>query len=72
MSQSVARTEVLTEREKEIMQMICDEMNNKEISERLYLSIRTVERHRENIMQKMGVKNTVGMVIYAIRNRLVK
>jgi DNA-binding NarL/FixJ family response regulator len=52
--------------------MICDEMNNKEISERLHISVRTVERHRENIMQKMGVKNTVGMVIYAIKNRLVK
>lgn len=72
MSQSVARSEVLTEREKEIVQMVCDEMNNKEISERLHLSIRTVERHRENIMQKMGVKNTVGMVIYAIKNGLVK
>lgn len=72
MAQPVAKNDVLTEREKEIVQMICDEYNNKEISEKLYISIRTVERHRENIQQKMGVKNTVGMVIYAIKNRLVK
>jgi len=72
MVQPVAKSDILTEREKEIVQMVCDEYNNKEISEKLCISIRTVERHRENIQLKMGVKNTVGMVIYAIKNRLVK
>jgi len=72
MDKAVDKNDVLTEREKEIVQMVCDEFNNKEISEKLCISVRTVERHRENIMLKMGVKNTVGMVIYAMKNRLVK
>lgn len=72
MSEPVQLNEVLTEREKDILQMICNECSNKEIAEKFCISIRTVERHRENMMQKMGVKNTVGMVIYAVKNGLVR
>lgn len=61
-----------SERENEIIRMIVQEMTNKEIAERLFLSVRTVEGYRLAIMEKMEVKNTVGIVIYAIKQGLIK
>jgi DNA-binding NarL/FixJ family response regulator len=57
-----------TEKEIEIIQLICSEFTNKEIGEKLFLSVRTVEGIRLKILEKMRVKNTVGLVIYAIQN----
>jgi DNA-binding NarL/FixJ family response regulator len=62
----------LTSREKEILQLICQEMNTYEIADRLFLSPRTVESHRKNIIEKAGVKNIAGLIIYAIRNNWVE
>ena len=59
-------------REKEIITLICQEKSNKEIASELNLSIRTIEGHRENIQDKMQVKNTAGIVVYAIRKGLFK
>ncbi|MCW3159965.1 response regulator transcription factor [Chryseobacterium oryctis] len=56
----------LTEREKEVVVLICQEFTNNEIAEKLFLSPRTVESHRQRILEKIGAKNTVGLVIYAI------
>jgi DNA-binding NarL/FixJ family response regulator len=61
-----------SEREKEIIGLISKEFSNKEIAEKLFLSHRTVEGHRLKIMEKMDVKNTVGLVVYAIKNNLLK
>lgn len=61
-----------TEREKQIITLICDEYSNKEMASKLDLSIRTVEGHRKNIEEKMNVKNTAGIVVYAIKNGLYK
>ena len=61
---------IFSSREKDIINLICKEFTNKEIGEKLFLSPRTVEGHRVNIMEKMEVKNTVGLVVYAIRNNL--
>jgi DNA-binding NarL/FixJ family response regulator len=61
-----------TDREQEIIELISKEYSNKEIAEKLFLSIRTVEGHRLKIMEKTGVKNTVGLVVYAIKNNLLK
>jgi two-component system response regulator NreC len=61
-----------TDREKEIIELICQEMTNKEIGDKLFLSVRTVEGHRLKILEKMNVKNTVGLVVYAIKNGIVK
>ncbi len=61
-----------SEREIEIIDLICNELTNKEISEQLFISIRTVEGHRLKILEKMDVKNTVGLVVYAIKMGLVK
>ena len=54
----------LTSREIEILKFIADELTNKEIANKLYISPRTVETHRRNLIQKLKVKNTVGLVKY--------
>ncbi|HET8572854.1 MAG TPA: response regulator transcription factor [Edaphocola sp.] len=61
----------LTRREKEVLQLIVQEYSNQEISEKLFLSIRTIENHRFNLQQKLAVKNTVGLVKIAIQMGLV-
>jgi DNA-binding NarL/FixJ family response regulator len=58
---------VLTDREKEILKLICQEYTNSEIGEILSISIRTVEGHRNNLLAKTGCKNTAGLVVFAIR-----
>jgi DNA-binding NarL/FixJ family response regulator len=66
-----ARVE-FSERERKIIELVCMELTNKEIGDKLFLSVRTVEGHRLKIMEKMNVKNTVGFVVYAIKNGIVK
>lgn len=58
----------LTDREKEILTLICQEYSTKEIADFLFVSVKTVESHRSKIMEKIGCKNLIGMVIYAIIN----
>jgi len=62
----------LTERENEILLLICQELTMKEIGQRLFLSENTVRNHRVNIMEKIGVNNIVGLVKYAYESGLVK
>jgi len=61
----------LTKREKEIIKMIAEEMTNAEIGVKLGISIRTVDTHRRNLLQKLDVKNTAGLVRYAIQAGLL-
>jgi len=61
----------LTRRERNILKLVVEGKNNKEIAEQLVISIRTIETHRGNIMKKMKVKNAVEMVKKAISERLV-
>ncbi len=56
-----------SEKEKEVMQYICREYNNMEISAELHLSVRTIEGYRKSILEKSGARNMIGAVIYAIR-----
>jgi DNA-binding NarL/FixJ family response regulator len=65
----IKKTE-FSDRELEIIQLICKECTNKEIADKLFLSIRTVEGYRLKIQEKMNVKNSIGLVIYAIKNNL--
>lgn len=58
----------LTIREKEIMSLICKEYTNAEIAEKLFISPRTVEGHRNNLLMKTGSKNTAGLVVFAIKH----
>ncbi|AZA80326.1 DNA-binding response regulator [Chryseobacterium sp. G0186] len=61
----------LTRREMEILKLICDGFSSKDISEKLFISINTVETHRKKILLKLNVKNTVGVVKYAIENHII-
>ncbi len=61
----------LTPREIEILVLICQEHSTAEIADKLYLSVRTVEGHRNNLLQKTGAKNVVGLVIYALLENLI-
>lgn len=61
----------LTPREKEILQLICEELTTNDIAEQLFISTRTVEGHRQNLLEKTGVRNTAGLVIYAMKNQLI-
>lgn len=58
----------LTEREIDVLICVCKEMSTKEIAEKLFISVKTVESHRSKLMEKIGCKNVIGMVIYAILN----
>lgn len=60
----------LSDREKDVVKLICQECTNNEIAEKLFISPRTVESHRQRIVEKIGAKNTVGIVIYAIINNI--
>lgn len=62
---------LLTKREKEIIQKIVNELNNNQIAEELNISLRTVETHRRNIMQKLSIKNVVSLIKYAVSNGIV-
>jgi DNA-binding NarL/FixJ family response regulator len=62
----------LSEREKEIVVLVCQELTIKEIGQKLSLSENTVRNHRVNIMEKVGVNNMVGLVKYAYATGLVK
>ena len=62
----------LSEREMEILILICQGLSNQEIGDRLFISKRTVDKHRANILEKSESKNTAQLVVYAIKNRLVE
>jgi len=62
----------LTERETEVLLLICKGLTNTEIADRLVVSKRTIDKHRENLLQKTQSKNTVNLVIYAIKNGLMQ
>lgn len=71
-TESINEISLLTERELEIVSLVCQGLSNIEISEKLYLSKRTVEKHRANILEKTNCRNTASLVMYAIKNRIVK
>lgn len=62
----------LTPREIDILQLIVEEYTNQEIAEKLFISVRTVDAHRRNLLEKTGARNTAGLVRFAYENNLVK
>jgi DNA-binding NarL/FixJ family response regulator len=62
---------LLTDREREIVQMLAEGKSNKEIASALSISVKTVETHRATVMRKLGINSIVELVHYAIRNQLV-
>ena len=61
----------LTARELEVLELIAEECTTAEIAEKLFLSTRTIEGHRKNLISKLGVKNIAGLVIKAIKEKLI-
>lgn len=61
----------LTIRELEVLRLIGREMSTSEIAERLFISVATVESHRRNLLQKIGAKSVVGLVLFAVKNDLL-
>ncbi len=57
----------VTRRESEVLQLICEELTTQEMADKLFLSPRTIEGHRQNLIEKFGVKNTAGLIIRAIK-----
>ncbi len=62
----------LSKREKEILLKICEGLSNHEIADLLFISKRTVDKHRANLLAKTGSKNTASLILYAIKNRLIE
>ncbi|MEP0987614.1 response regulator transcription factor [Ekhidna sp.] len=61
----------LSDREKEVLVLITNEYSNQEIADKLFISIRTVETHKRNLLEKTGCKNVAGLVMYAVERNLV-
>ena len=62
----------LSTREAEVITLIAEGYTNAQIADKLYISNHTVNTHRKNVMSKLGVKNTAGIVMYAVKTELVK
>ena len=62
----------LTNRETDVIKLICKGLTNQQIAEELELSQRTIDSHRTNLLAKIGVHNTVGLVKYAVKNKMVE
>lgn len=67
-----AAKEQISSRERGILQLLAEGKSNKEISDMLSLSIKTVETHRANIMRKLGFKSVIDLVLYAVRNHIIE
>ncbi|MFZ4741885.1 MAG: response regulator [Bacteroidales bacterium] len=70
--QSLIENKILTQREIEILKLAVHGLSNKEIADKLFISTKTVDSHKNNIMQKLKLKNTAEMVLYAVKNKLIE
>ena len=64
------KVDILTGRELEILKLICMEFTSEQIAEQLFISKRTVDTHRKNIIDKTGIRTLVGLIKFALRNKL--
>ncbi len=62
----------LSEREKEVLRLICREYSNAEIAKQLFISVRTAEGHRNNLLAKTGCRNTAGLVLFAVKYQIAE
>jgi DNA-binding NarL/FixJ family response regulator len=67
-----SKTANLSKREKEILYKICEGNSNQEIAESLFISKRTVDKHRANLLGKTNSKNTASLILFAIKNKLIE
>ena len=69
-TQRLSSEVALSEREKEVLKLIVKEFSNKEIADKLFISVRTVDAHKRNLLEKTGCKNIAGLVVYALENNI--
>lgn len=62
----------LTNREKEVLQQICLGLTNEEMAQKLFISPKTVKSHRSSLLEKTSCKNTPGLILYAVKNKLIQ
>ncbi|MEL6637831.1 MAG: response regulator transcription factor [Bacteroidota bacterium] len=62
----------ISSREKEVLQLICEQYTTAEIATKLFISPRTVDGHRNNLLEKTGARNTAGLVVFALENKVVE
>lgn len=67
-----SRSANLSRREKEILTKICEGLSNQEIADELFISKRTVDKHRANLLGKTNSKNTASLILFAIKNKLIE
>ncbi|WP_320814325.1 response regulator transcription factor [Flavobacterium sp.] len=70
-TKSILDDDFLTAREKEVLELICKQFSTPEIAEKLFISPRTVEGHRNNLLLKTQSRNVAGLVVYAIQNKIM-
>ncbi len=63
--------DLFSERELQIIKMICKEYKSKEIADKLFINVRTVESHRKNVMDKCNAKNIIGVILFALKNGMI-
>ena len=63
--------DLFSERELQIIKMICKEDKSKEIADKLFINVRTVETHRKNVMERCGAKNIIGVILFAIKSGII-
>src|SRR5665647_1188444 len=61
----------ITEREMEVLQQICLGLNNEEMAQKLFISSKTIKSHRSNLLEKTGCINTPGLILYAVKNKII-
>jgi DNA-binding NarL/FixJ family response regulator len=70
--QPVVHTEGLHPRETDFLKLACTEMTYREIADQMCISVRTVDGYRDQLFEKLGAKNRVGLVLYAIKNKIIE
>lgn len=63
---------IFSTKEKKVLELMCREKTNSEIAEEMKLGKRTVESYRKNMLEKIGARNTAGLIVYALKNKIVK
>lgn len=70
-SKSSINENLFTPRELEVLQLVVKEYDNQQIAEELFISVRTVEAHKRNMIEKAGVKNLAGLIVHVVKNGIV-
>ncbi|WP_375560888.1 response regulator [Bernardetia sp. OM2101] len=68
---NIESKDALSERELDVLQLICQQYTAKEIGDKLCISTKTVEAHKSNLLLKTGVRNTAGLIVYAVKNQII-